>query len=682
MGAMPDRRVAFVALALLCGCASERCSRRADGGGDASLAPSSTSAAAPATASASAEPEVVTQASAAWDAGPSVLTKDAIDGVALRRASHARIAGDKTAVSVLEGTDLVELGKAACEAVIPRRPASTPVLVKPNIGGFEWFKDPAKSGGDDGVRGRTTDPELVRGIVRCLKARGHTRVTVAEGWGATHADWERLVRVTGYATMTREEGVPLVAMDDDGVFDVEGDAPGRPLGVTGMEKTHAPTLLVPKILAEHLDHGLFVSVPKLKAHRFGVVSVGVKGMQGTVMLSDASPAFRQKWRMHKELGPALTLLKTDPVAGRAAYLSALEVFAERMTDVLEISAPHAVIADGAPAMGGDGFRKLWPSRESFVVAGTNPIAVDRVAAQALGLWDNAGLAAELGGHRTSPLVETAAKRFGVDLSSVEISGNGAHLLASPRPVHFVSMSGFELHSDGASPGSPDTFRRSGVAVEPSPANPAPADGERVAHALHFDVAPTIDGVRDAAWDQARPVSWDTDWSGAPGGPRTTARVGWSATGLFALFELEGAEINVDTSRPVEVERERLYQEDCVEIFVGADARDRQRYFEVEVGPRGHFFDLSVDRRAHKSDAAWSSVPTIATKVDVAHKRATIEVALRSPDVLAALKKGARLPFALYRMEGKAPRLYLAWSPTRTPKPNFHVPERFGALVLD
>jgi hypothetical protein len=58
------------------------------------------------------------------------------------------------------------------------------------------------------------------------------------------------------------------------------------------------------------------------------------------------------------------------------------------------------------------------------------------------------------------------------------------------------------------------------------------------------------------------------------------------------------------------------------------------------------------------------------------------VALRAPEIVRALAPGARLPFALYRMEGKGPRLYLAWSPTRTDKPNFHVPAAFGTLVLE
>ena len=34
----------------------------------------------------------------------------------------------------------------------------------------------------------------------------------------------------------------------------------------------------------------------------------------------------------------------------------------------------------------------------------------------------------------------------------------------------------------------------------------------------------------------------------------------------------------------------------------------------------------------------------------------------------------------YRVEGKfEPRNYMAWQPTHTPLPNFHVPQKFGTL---
>lgn len=615
----------------------------------------------------------MSNASASWDAGPAVVTSGQVDGAALRARNRARLAADRAPVTMLQGGSPLELGERLCKAVVPVRPKDTPILVKPNLGGFEWFKDPAKSGGDDGVRGRITDPEFVRGIIRCLKARGHQKITVAEGWGAKHKDWEKLVDVSGYQAMTRAENVRLVAMDDDGVFDVEGDQPGKPLKVRGMEKTNAPTLLMAKILAEHLEHGLFISAPKVKAHRFGVTSMSIKGGQGVVMLSDASPAFNQKWRMHKELGDALKLIPNDKDAGQKAYLDSLHVFAERMADVLEVASPHVVLAEGAPGMGGDGFGKRWPSAENVAIGGTNPILVDRVGAAFLGLWDNADLARELGGHTTSPLIETAAKRFGVDIAAPAVEGDGASLLATRRPVHFVSMSGFALHSDGkaAETGTSTTTSTTG------------GDGARPSmHAKHVDEDIAIDGVVERRWEAAPAVTFDTDWSGARTKTSTRVRTLWSKGALFVLWELEEAGIAVDASRPVKIEREKLYEEDCVELFLASDAATPTRYFEVEVGPLGHFFDIAVDKKANKSDTALASQAQIATTVDRDRRRATIEVALRSPDVARALAPGAKLPFALYRMEGRSPRLYLAWSPTRTPKPNFHVPDAFGTLVLE
>jgi uncharacterized protein (DUF362 family) len=659
------RRVLALGL-LLTGCPEKHDAPVVDAGNPAP--PASTAAAA---ASSSPVPvDVLTNASTSWDGGPPVVAGGEVDGAALRARNRARIAADHAPVTVLQGKTALELGQRICEASVPRRPKDTPILIKPNMGGFEYFKDPAKNDGDDGIHGRTTDPEFVRGIVRCLEARGHDHITIAEGFAYSHKEWDKLLDLSGYGAMAKEEKVPIVGMDDDGVFDKEGSQPGKPLVVKGMEKTHAPTLLMPKILAETAEHGLFISAPKLKAHRFGVISVGIKGMQGTVMLSDASPAFHQKWRMHKELSDALKLIPKDPDAGQKAYLASLDVFSERMSDCLEVAAPDVVLAEGAPAMGGDGFRERWPSAETVAIGGTNPILVDRVAAQYLGLWKNAELAKHLGGHETSPLIETAAKRFGVDLEKVTIQGDGAPLLAQPRPVHFVGMNGFKILSDDKP-------------AERVPGKPAKtADAKEVVAKKVDDDAIAIDGAIEAAWANVPAVSFATDWSGKPTETGTRVRLAWGKRALYMLWELDHAGVNSDASRPVATERDKLYEEDCVEIFLGPDPATRTHYYEVELGPLGHFLDIDVDREKKKSDVAWSSDPVVKTKVDRDKHTVVIEAALRSPDVVAALKPGAHLPLALYRMEGKSPRLYLAYSPTRTEKPNFHVPEAFTTLILE
>jgi len=622
------------------------------------------------------------------DAGAPVVTGGEVDASALRAKNRARLASDRSPVVVLQGQGAraaFDLGQRLCEAVVPHRPVDTPYLLKPNMGGFDWFKDPDKTGGDDGVRGRTTDPEFVRGVVRCLRARGHEHVTIAEGWGATHKDWEKLVQVTGYGKMAREEKVPLVAMDDDGVFDVQGDQPGKPLGVRGMDGTGMPTLLVPKILADTLARGVFISLPKIKAHRYAVFSLSVKGMQGTVMTSDKAPAFHNKWRTHRELVPWMKK-QSQGKEDRAEYVASLETFAGRIADVLEVEAPDVVLAEGAPMMGGDGFEKLWPSVEKVAVGGTNPILVDRVAAQLLGLWDRADLAKELGGHRTSPLLEAAAKRFGVDIASPAVTGDGAALLSGPRPVHFVAMASFSIHSDATPALSPAAIGALGSPATPAATPTASAAATRpVVHAAALgDATIVLDGHgKDEAWSKATPVTWDTDTAGEPTGIVTRARFLHAPDALYGFWELEHAGLNTDRTRPTDVPRAKLYEENCVELFFTPDPAHPKRYLETEIGPFGHYLDVSVDREAHTSSTAWSSLAHIATSYDAGAQRATIEAKLAAPEIVRALTSGAHLPLALYRMEGKTPdRHYLAWSPPRTAHPDFHVPEAFGTLVVD
>jgi hypothetical protein len=157
---------------------------------------------------------------------------------------------------------------------------------------------------------------------------------------------------------------------------------------------------------------------------------------------------------------------------------------------------------------------------------------------------------------------------------------------------------------------------------------------------------------------------------------------YSERALFALYELSQAGLVVDHSFPTDKERPRLYQEDCVELFLAPDPARPSRYYEIELGPAGHFLDLEVDRERKVENVAWSSGVVVATSSDAAARTAVIEARFTAPEIVAALKPGARLPLALFRMDGKAPRRYLAWRPPRSKKPNFHVPEAFGTLVID
>lgn len=635
---------------------------------------SDTNATTPKTPDAQALADEVTTASPAYEAGPPVITDGSVDGAALRKKITERLKKDRSPIVVLRGKSAAALGKSICQSTVPNVAPDLPVLLKPNIGGFAGLKSPKKHAGDNGMEGRTTDPEFVRGVIQCLKDRGHKKITVADSKMADAQEWKKLVKVSGYEAMAKEEGVSLVAMSDDGVFDLEGDQPGKALSVSGMESTNIPTLLMPKIVAEHLEKGLYISLPKIKTHRFSVVSLGIKGQQGAVMYSDSSPAYRQKWRSHRELGSYSKARKKLKVEDREAYVRALEIFSERMTDVLEVQAPDVVLAEGAPAMMGDGFHTLIPIADMVAIGGTNPVLVDAVGARFLGLFDNADLAKQLGGHTTSPLITSAAKRFQIDLSSIKVQGNGADLVDAPRPLHFIGFAPFTLES-----GESDSD--TSVAIDPPDKISTP-----VAVAVNIaDQAIKLDGVaNEAFWKNAKTVSWDTDFSGVGTSTKTQVRFAWNHNTLYAFFDLEDAGLNVDRSLPIALEREGLYKEDCVEIFLAPDASTPEHYYELEIGPYGHFHDIEVNFAKKKRFApAWSSGIQIATTQDKNGRRATIEIAISSEEIRSALRKGARLPMGLFRMEGKSPkRKYLAWSPAKTDKPKFHIPDAFGVLVLE
>ena len=103
-----------------------------------------------------------------------------------------------------------------------------------------------------------------------------------------------------------------------------------------------------------------------------------------------------------------------------------------------------------------------------------------------------------------------------------------------------------------------------------------------------------------------------------------------------------------------------------------------------LGLAGMWIGAVVDDNAGLARAMAAAVGNTDVPLVAALADPTIDVVgLATPHSMHAdeLVAGAKLPIALYRMEGKSPRQYLAWSPTLTRKPNFHVPDKFGALVV-
>lgn len=204
-----------------------------------------------------------------------------------------------------------------------------------------------------------------------------------------------------------------------------------------------------------------------------------------------------------------------------------------------------------------------------------------------------------------------------------------------------------------------------------------------------EVAP--EALDHAEWERARPVGLTRYWSGeaAPLGRHAEARLLWTDEALAVRFVCRQSEPLVVSAAPRLAEKTiGLWERDVCEIFVATDPREPARYFEYEVAPTGEWLDLAlrVEAGARQTEWEFRSGMTAAARVEAG----SVTLAMRIPfAAMLVAAPHARAPHAgtrwranLYRCVGADPqRGYLAWRPTRTPRPGFHVPESFGELVF-
>jgi uncharacterized protein (DUF362 family) len=593
---------------------------------------------------------------------PSAPMEDELGVAAMVERNRARMRRDERApVHVIRERDAIAAGRRICEAVVPARPANTPVLLKPNLSGF----DSMRNGIDNGVELRTTGIDFLRGVVRCLRARGHREITITDAWSSADQR-ERWIRETGLDRLIAEENVRFVGLwedrGEDGTL-----SPMVPAPYPGARHLRNE-LLVPRLLARHLQRGLYISIPRMKMHRYAVLSLSIKNTMGTVVLHGAEEPGSRSGRMHAEIGPWLTRWRNEHEDDRDGYIRSLELFAERIADVLEIELPDAVLIDGVPPVGGDGFQLTEPFDDGVAIGSVNPVLADVVAAEWLGYLDNEDLMREIR-HPTSPLIEEAARRFygSTDvLRDIPITGD-ASFREQPHIAHYRAFPGFEI-------GTPP--RRLGDLPWI----------ERALAARRIADEPEIDGVLDdAAWTSARAFTIDRDYTGRPSDLETIVRLAWNTDALFAAFDcaFEGELDLPADDAPIDREHESLYEHDVVELFVDSSPRSRESYREIELGPLGHFLDIDIDRdRRPRGDLAWSSGTTVRTQIDREANRFRIEARIPATAFGEGPIAAGEWRIGVYRIAGAAPeRRFLARFPTYTERPNFHAPERFGWLRL-
>jgi alpha-galactosidase len=183
----------------------------------------------------------------------------------------------------------------------------------------------------------------------------------------------------------------------------------------------------------------------------------------------------------------------------------------------------------------------------------------------------------------------------------------------------------------------------------------------------------------AAWEKARAIRYERDWTGENPDPQraTEVRLLWTAETLFIRFRCTYRTVTVFPDARSDGWRYELWDRDVAETFLQPDSTDPFKYLEFEVSPNGYWIDLAVSHG--KIEELHSGLGRRVVKDEKA-KTWTAELGIPMKSLTGNFDPKRPWRANFFRIEGeKEPRFYSAWSPTRTPKPNFHVPSAFGVL---
>ena len=213
-----------------------------------------------------------------------------------------------------------------------------------------------------------------------------------------------------------------------------------------------------------------------------------------------------------------------------------------------------------------------------------------------------------------------------------------------------------------------------------------SDERQTIEARHLATDLKAADLNGPEWNKAHPVQIDDYWSGepAPTNRRAEARILWSNNALHVRFLCNQAEPLVVSSNPQSAKKTLgLWDRDVCEIFIAPDPDVVERYFEFEAAPTGEWLDVAIHWTPEKRESDWAFHSGMTTAARIEKDRVLIAMRIPWNHWIHRPQKGERWRVNLFRCVGKDPgRGYLAWQPTETPEPNFHVPKVFGWLLFN
>ena len=196
----------------------------------------------------------------------------------------------------------------------------------------------------------------------------------------------------------------------------------------------------------------------------------------------------------------------------------------------------------------------------------------------------------------------------------------------------------------------------------------------------------VSDLDNVAWANGRPVSINRYWSGepAPKSRRAEARLLWSDRALHVRFSCHQAETLIINAAPqIDEKTMGLWDRDVCEIFIAPDPNALEHYFELEAAPTGEWLDVAIQWQPQGRTSDWNFDSRMTTAARLEDDLLTLAMRIPWTASIPQPQPGDRWRVNLFRCVGKDPdRGYLAWQPTKMPKPGFHLPEVFGWLIFE
>ena len=192
---------------------------------------------------------------------------------------------------------------------------------------------------------------------------------------------------------------------------------------------------------------------------------------------------------------------------------------------------------------------------------------------------------------------------------------------------------------------------------------------------------SIQDLTNPNWKKADEVLIEKYWSGeaAPIGRHFKTRLLWSNVALYVRFEANQNEPLIVSENPnLQSKTNGLWEKDVCEIFLAPDKDNFRRYFEFEIAPTGEWIDLQVHQMPDKRETNFEYQSGMQTAAKIEKDKFWMAFKVEWAAFGKVPKADEVWKGNILRCVGAGEkRGYLAWQPTLTEKPNFHVPEKFG-----